>query len=517
MKLRLDKIIHSKVLVYSILVIVFCLLIYQHYHVFLYFDDYGNASLSYGVNIPGVEGTNWSISDLFTWMKWCYMNWGGRILYAALFLIPLTRFGALPFMMVQAAVITAIFWVMYRLICLYRDEEQNAVFEIVLIILYCLMGQQCHMYGTYWASASVLYIWPLLPLAASLYLHKVSTQKEARGESIGKSYVILQLFLCFFAVFSQEQMGVFLILYYAFDFILCLWREHTVRKKLDIVPLMICIVVYCFMFFAPGNFARLNTTDFSQLSFLQKIEMNLTPMFLTFFADGLRKTNYVLMLVFLFAAVKLGRVSRKGLILVFLNMIAVFLVVNGRKHWILLPGQDTVVLSAVVSYILVMVIWVITAFFFFIDVNQIGLLAAVIGGGASVGCLVMSPTIQIRSYTGYIFAVFLAIMFIAGDILKTVDNNMLLKTVVYVSMAVFGVFAVKNAGKIIRGYEKNYDALKYNDRILRDYNGEDRIILRKAPDNVHRGPMAYEEGFEYTHYWMKEYYNIPEEVELVWE
>ena len=62
-------------------------LVIQHSFVGLCFDDYGNGSLSYGYEVAGVDGTNFSLRDLCKWAKEIYFNWGGRLLYACLFLV----------------------------------------------------------------------------------------------------------------------------------------------------------------------------------------------------------------------------------------------------------------------------------------------------------------------------------------------------------------------------------------------------------------------------------------------
>ena len=78
----------DKLMVGAVFLIGFILLLMQHLTLDIFYDDYANAALCYGNVIEGVEGTNYTTSQLWEWVKWCYMNWGGRVLYAALFSIP---------------------------------------------------------------------------------------------------------------------------------------------------------------------------------------------------------------------------------------------------------------------------------------------------------------------------------------------------------------------------------------------------------------------------------------------
>ena len=70
-----------------------CLLFFffQQQAVFLQADDYGYGSLTYAVSVPH-HGTEWTVADLFAYLKLHYLHWGGRVLFFAL-LIPALRIG----------------------------------------------------------------------------------------------------------------------------------------------------------------------------------------------------------------------------------------------------------------------------------------------------------------------------------------------------------------------------------------------------------------------------------------
>ena len=150
----------------------------------MYFDDYGNASLSYAYNVPNVNGTNYTISQLLEWAKNIYNHFGGRIFYAIMFIIPLLKHGISNYMLVQSVVLTGIVFFIYKIINYYSKENKyKNIVPVIIFTLYNLIDMAYLRHGIYWASASVLYVWPLLPFFSLLYLYiktcdKVRENKE---------------------------------------------------------------------------------------------------------------------------------------------------------------------------------------------------------------------------------------------------------------------------------------------------------------------------------------------------
>ena len=64
---------------YVIFTIYFILLLWQHQYVYMYFDDYGYASLTYNY-MGGSGGTSYSFMDIIRYLRWHYFEWGGRVL-----------------------------------------------------------------------------------------------------------------------------------------------------------------------------------------------------------------------------------------------------------------------------------------------------------------------------------------------------------------------------------------------------------------------------------------------------
>lgn len=186
--------------------ILFAVLIFiQHQYIFMYQDDYGYASLTYGITENKV-GMSYSLVDIFKYLVWHYFNWGGRVLYF-FFEITIFRIGGLKLMqLVQSIIIVLICIISGKIIANLKKTDSNTSIMLTLVF-FGLFHQLTLMDGVYWYSASILYVWPLLPFFRSIYLFTILDEKE---NWFNKCMFIL---LIFFAVFSQEQIAVFVFMW----------------------------------------------------------------------------------------------------------------------------------------------------------------------------------------------------------------------------------------------------------------------------------------------------------------
>lgn len=235
--------------------VIFILLGLQHSVISMYFDDYGNASLSYSYWVQNVNGTNYNISQLLEWAEHIYNGWGGRILYAILFIIPLLRHGIKAYMIAQTFVITGIIFFMYKLIKHYSKKEKYlSVLPAILFVLYTCIDIIYLRHGIYWASASVLYVWPILPFLALLYYYIKLCDNIKKNVKFNKliSTVIIIL-LSFLTTFSQEQIGVGLLGFIILYIILHHLKQFKKYLIVDLPLLITTIISYIILFIAPGN------------------------------------------------------------------------------------------------------------------------------------------------------------------------------------------------------------------------------------------------------------------------
>ena len=173
----------KKQLIIFFLFVIYSIFLFSQYRlVGMYYDDFGNASLSYGYDAQ-IVGTNYTIKDLLQWAGYIYMNWGGRIIYA-LMLIPLLKTGSHLFMMIQVIIIILTLIVMYFIAKKIADETNGILIIISFALIYGLLQGDILTQGFYWASASVLYVWPMLPFMLTILLYGMIEKRIANDEKI---------------------------------------------------------------------------------------------------------------------------------------------------------------------------------------------------------------------------------------------------------------------------------------------------------------------------------------------
>ena len=318
-KLKIERIIldakKNKFEILSFLTI-FILFYMQCQLIAMYFDDFGNASLSYSYVVPNVQGTNYTISQLFEWARHIYNQWGGRIFYAIAFIIPLLKNGISAFMFIQSIILTLILFYNYKIIKRFSIKQKFISFvPFLLFIFYCMIDMVFLRHGIYWASASVLYVWPLLPLFMFLDFYLELIEKIDKEKKYNKvfSYFYLMI-LAFLTTFSQEQIGVGLIMFLLFNMIF-IQKMDKKYLKVNIFCLLISICFYLLLFLAPGNWVRMDSNkEFSKLSFLGKIIYNYPNLIKCLFFDKLHYFIYIICFCEFFVAYKIRKELNKILL-----------------------------------------------------------------------------------------------------------------------------------------------------------------------------------------------------------
>jgi len=491
--------------------ILFILIYFQNGVVSMYFDDFGNASLSYAYDTPNVIGTNYTFNQLIEWATNIYQGWGGRILYAIFAIIPLLKTGIEPYMFVQTFVIIGICYFFYKIIEEYSGKKYKCI-PILFFILYSLIDMFYLRHGIYWASASVLYIWPLLPLFAFIYAYMrfnrlYKTSKISKIKYI--MYIPILVALIFLTCFSQEQIGValiaFLICYILFDHI----KDLKKYLKMDLICLITAIASYLLLFLAPGNWARMDTNvEFAKLSFFEKISLNFPGIIKNIFVDPMNIFMYILTIILFYLIIKIGIESKSKLKKwLVLSMIPILLILFAVAIFI-----DIEVLSIIFG-----VVWLcfmfVTSIIYFYDKKQLSFCAIEVGAVASIFCLLMSPVIGGRTSLPFIFFIFLIIIYFVIQILNTKNGTIRIITMIIISVLAYK--GLNNYITIYEGYRDNKEINNLNFEILKNYNYEsDKISLYKVKNSWYGSTKSYEEPS--MDYWIKEYFNIPQDITFEW-
>lgn len=488
--------------------IIFILLAFQHSVIGMYFDDYGNASLSYSYIVDGVKGTNYNISQLLEWAIHIYNGWGGRILYAIVFIIPLLKHGITAYMAAQTFILLGIFYLMYKLSEDYlEDKGKRYLIPIILFILYSCIDMAYLRHGIYWASASVLYIWPLFPLFLSIYLYNKLCKKIKKNEKINYWLYFPILFLSIiFTTMSQEQYGITLIAYIVSYIVLTHIKNIKEYIKLDLFSLIVAISSYLVLFMAPGNWARMATNvEFSKLSFFGKILRNTPRIFYALFFDKQQIYVYLLcgiMLYIIYEFLKERKINKY--FLYFSGLVSVIQIIIVKFN-----------IQHIASY-LFFAIWFLDiatlTFIYLYKEKKLGLMAMEIAAICSEFCLLVSPTVGGRTCLPYMFMLFVIITCFIIFMINI--NEKTYNTFIIIIFLIIGLYGAKNYYVVYSGYRNNYPIYKLNDRIYKEYESGDTLTLYKPINSWFGSTQSYEEPS--MDIWIKEYYDIPQEVQFNW-
>lgn len=478
-------------------------LIVLHRQVFLYFDDYGYASLSYGYNV-GTSGLHYGFGDILKFLGWHYFNWGGRILYF-FFEICSLKLG-LEFMQhLQALIIWGIGFVSYLLV---KEDEKNDFYKAtVIVFMFGTLGLLVLNKGVFWFTAAVLYVWPLLPLFILVYIRR-------NLNTSNRVMVVCGVVIAFLASFSYEQIAVLTSTYMVVSFVIDRVRGRW--KKHEWGMLVAAIVGAMLELLAPGNFVRSATSrydEFNSLSIFGKISQNLPEILEINFGRDNKFFVIPLVLAGLLAVWYCWDRNRKSIARLWGNM-AVYLFFSsmlflmwGMEVPMFVSNSCRIIWVVLFSFHMIVMLWKMARF---------DLAALFIGGLCSEGMMLVAPTIPERCMLPFDFVV---IIVAAAAMGVEVRQGINIGKIAIVCVA--GILGIINMSDIASGYHDNLAINVINDSKLREKSmriaaGEDidTIVLYKLLDDAYAADMPYQQS--YMEYWMKYYYEIPQSVSFVW-
>lgn len=492
--------------------IIFILLFLQHNVVHMYYDDFGNASLSYATTIENVIGTDYTFKQLIEEAIITYFNFGGRILYGIIATL-LLKNGIKAFMMTQIFVIIGIFYMVSSIVTKITKKE-SYLWPALCMILYMLLDITIMRHGAYWASASILYLWPLLPFLTLVNYYMSNNELIKKGEKTNYlKYIMINIPLIIFTVFSQEQIGVgfiaFLVFYILFDHI----KEIKKFIKYDLFTLIFSIITYLFLFLAPGNWARMadHNGDFANLSFFEKISINIPKVFdLLFKVKGSIYINILISLVLIYMVNKFIKKYKEDkryylLLLPIVGMVISYILYD--QQYYAYPRR-----LALIGFIILVSLFV-SLFMYYKENKELRYLSISIGAASSVFCLLMSPYLPERCVMPCIFIMFIPIISIGYDLYK---KNKTFKTLVIILLLLCLYYGIKNYRSIYLGYKNNDVTNKENYYKLehyKKYSNNNNIELCKVENSLYGSSQPYEENYDY---WIHEYFDIPNNIEMEW-
>ena len=505
-------------------------MILQQSYVYIYHDDYGYASLSYAVNpSTPVHGHIFTASQFVEFLEKHYQSWGGRVLFFGFEILSL-RWGLWPYRVVQAVILTSILSLIFILVQHdIKNQRERDFIDLLLCCFFGLIDINLHRNGTYWATAAAIYVWPFTALLSAAVLHMRWV------DSREKPITILLLFgiLYFISGWSQEQFGLISI-----TVVPCLTFIHLKGKAgkkilfLDLFCILCVLTGYIILILAPGNQVRMNFRiyeDFNNLSIFDKIKSNLPHVISLMFGNHDQWFNFLWILACTTNMFIIFRSTLKhrwiylavSIICFILGLILISSYIpafNNELSWIYKVAWSKKYLAFWGVFIAATCL--ATVLFCLYQKNYL-ILSIFIGGVLSQTVLLISPSLNLRSALIFLFSLFPVLALMIGKLKST---EIIKSWFIWFIVLSILVISISNTIFLIRGYAQNDRVMHENDRILATSaqaisDGADipQIILQKLPDNRFGGEMPYTEGYNYINIWIKNYYDIPASIELIWK
>lgn len=495
-------------------------LVMQFSKVFIYYDDYGYLSLSYGNTIPDVVGSQYQLSQLLTFMGKHYIYSNGRLFYLFLFPFLYMLGGITAVQAFMASCVLAILLLSYYIVmrCAKPEGWRPMLLAGFICLLYGTIGILIQRLGSYWFAASFLYVTPAVVfLILAVFYYETL---EGTAETSKKAACVV---LAFFAAFSQEEWLVAVIGFILMIIAFKIWKKHRVDAW-DFGTLLAAAVGALPILTSPAVKMRLDqNSGFSNLPFIQKILTNLRNIMNLFFSPD--NQNYLAILLTALLALGIHMAVKKTKYRLMYLLYAVltvavsgylFLKVN-RK--ILAPGGHCELMVWILFlYLIVTAVLIIQVLY---DRNQVLLGMIFLSAILTLACLVMVPELPQRVLLPFIYLSYTLLGYLFCVIL--LERRSLVWGIL--GAAFLAVISVPNLEKIYRGYRVNYEVHQYNDAKIREAveksrsGGEklQKIDLYRNLDALCSCGMVYEESFSFMISWMAEYYDLPYDVELNYE
>jgi len=499
-----------------IFLIFFLIVFIQHQFVFLYHDDYGYASLSYlsdfSTNNNGYHAT---ISQIFNFLIYHYNHWGGRVLY---FFVEcfLLSFGLYPIRFVQSLVITGIFYLIYKIV---SDITKYDDWKIALasVMCYGIFEIMIIRGGIFWFTASVLYMFPLLPFLAFMYFYSIKKKR-------GIWFNLLNVVLIFISSFSQEQIAAMVVAYIG----LITLYEFYKNKKVDINNIVMCISSICgflILMLSPGSKMRMDSPtnqSFYNLSLFGKLKKNIPEILFNNFGIYTRIFTILFFTMILYISYKVfskkigksifNKISLLSNSLIF--GLSIFSQVGYFEYLYNYMGSNIWKLAIMLIFMVQLLLIIYSVALYLYDKKQIPLIALFLACICSQLTMLVAPYFPLRSAIMFEFGMFVLFVYVFINILDDIKNKKIIK---FITIPICLILLL-NFASITKGYMKNYKINRDNDRILRNVNkNTKKIKLRKLNDDLYSCDQPYMDGFDYITIYMKKYYELSDNILIYYE
>lgn len=491
----------------GILVVIFLAILILQSMIFMSFDDYGYATISYAVgnqfNPNG--GVDYSFFDVLKFLKATYMIWAGRI-FDQFLLIECLKNGERFIQLIQTIVI---FFTIFFTVKVFSKKE-NFIRNFVLVtMMFFSIPIIITKLSLFWYCASVIYFWPFLFFVLGLFLLKRKDWRKTNS-----FYKIILLALGIISGWSQEQVG---MAFCAFMFTTICWEYIFDNKNINKNKILFFIgniIGYSILMIAPGNFARMST-DSDKNFLLNSFEV--VKELIWNFKYINNNIVYISIIAFLLILLN-SRISKKesveklkkvSMIIIILTQIIIMIskfTDIGKINYIALIFHFLFMIFAIIIYIVLYKDKII----------------------AELSCAAIASLIPVFISPYFVHRMLFPIYYINIIILLVLLENFQanIENVKYINIKNVMLYMILLVGVIrysltLYGYFENSIPKNINNKILREAKqkidqGEliDTIYLYKNMNERYTGTQPYEVDYTGS---IKNYFQIPQNVNISFE
>lgn len=490
--------------------IIFALTIFAQYsHVYMYHDDYGYASLCYGISSKEF-GVDVSLGKVLGYLKYHYFNVNGRVV-AYLPLILSLRSGLLFTRLFMTLIITILYINLSKII-LKECKCQSSIPIILILLSYGLFSATlvtgCH----YWYSAAFGYVLPLTCFTSFVLL-------SANNNWLS----LLAGFLLFVASASQEVIGVGVVSYVGFKFLFDCYADKTFRWK-SFVFLIISLCGFAFVLLAPGNGNRIASQEniwFYELSVFDKIRLNIPYVVRHIFDKENRLLALFIYLCSALCSVKLilrtsGIQKALQILCAVSSAIMILISIFWRGGYYDFLHSNIGMYN--ILFLLQLCLLLYSIFAYLIDSNCTFCVFYLISGVLSLSSLLLVPSdVHNRATLFFQISMIFTIVVVLSNGILSIRKNALC----YVALIAFSILPIVNFYQIFNGYKKNSDNNAYNDCVLRNAKKTTSggvVYLRRLPEPEYADAQKQTySGAKYIQDMIVSFYELPDETILIYK
>lgn len=468
----------------------FCFLVLQYRKVFLYYDDYGYMSMTYGwAPADWVFGNR--LLYIFRYMYHSYFSVSGR-LYTNFLLILSANLGGLSFMRIAMPVgIILVYYLGYRLITAGDFQGEKWIVSLFLLISYGAIPVSVANYGLYWFAAAYGYVIPTFNFLLLVSIYR------------NQKYTVFKYILAFVLCISSEQAvvmtGSWIVCNLIYDYV----KEQKINKE-GCFLLADAVVSALILVGSPASRSRMTGSDDYSIGFVERtVDYIKRTIFQMFSFDAV--IQFLILFTLVLLCVLLFQKTKKKCALI--GIAYVILACVG--YWMRTKGTipDTpfgLLWGGVYLLFFVYGFW----YFMLRDHRMAFVLVSMY---SAVGIMILMPEAPMRTYIPFLFLLAIVCGYLYVQIVGQMG-----KVLVFGVLVLFSLNAAGNAIMIYKGYSENAKILTINHSKLMEAADQIQagvevkaVDLYRVKDTRYSGQQPYFNGVAYMLFWYDNYYNLP--------